>query len=137
MIRQAIGRVSRRAHLMLLSAQRRPVPELASFFGMSRATVRFWIRRFHVHGPAGVDAEPRSGRPRQLGPQVLATLLTLRQNAPRHVGYRATCWTVAMLAVALGHRLGTWCSARTVRGALHGFGLRWGRPLSKPTTSGS
>jgi len=128
MIRQAIGRVSQRAHLMLLSAQRRTVPELASLFGMSRATVRFWIRRFNVHGPAGWYDEPRRGRPRQLGPQVLATLMTMRQNDPRHAGYLATFWTVAMLGVALGHRLGPWFSASTVRGALHGLGLRWGRP---------
>ncbi len=43
MLRQAIGRVSQRAHLILLSAQRRTVPALASFFGMSRATVRCWM----------------------------------------------------------------------------------------------
>lgn len=128
MVRQAIGRVSQRAHLILLSAQRRTVPELASFFDMSRATVRFWIRRFNVHGPAGLYDEPRSGRPRQLGPQVLATWLTMLQNDPRHVGYLATFWTVAMLGVALEPRLGTWFSASTVRGAWHGLGLRWGRP---------
>ena len=137
MVRQAIGRVSQRAHLILLSAQRRTVPELASFFDMSRATVRFWIRRFNVHGPAGLYDEPRSGRPRKLGPQVLATLLTMLQNDPRHVGYLATFWTVAMLGVALEHRLGTWFSASTVRGALHGLGLRWGRPrLAMPLKMG-
>ena len=135
MVRQAIGRVSQRAHLMLLSAPRRTVPELASVFDMRRATVRFWLRRFTVHGPAGLYDEPRSGRPRKLGPQVLATWLTMRQNDPRHVGYLATCWTVAMWGVALEHRLGTWFSASTVRGALHGLGLRWGRPrLAMPLT---
>jgi transposase len=128
MVRQAIGRVSQRAHLMLLSAQRRTVPELASFFDMSRATVRVWIRRFNVHGPAGWYDEPRSGRPRKLGPQVLATLLTMRQNDPRPVGYLAPLGTVALWGVALEHRLGTWVSASTVRGAWHGLGLRWGRP---------
>ena len=46
MIREAIGRVSQRAHLILLSAQRYAVLELAMLFGMSRATVRCWIRRF-------------------------------------------------------------------------------------------
>ncbi len=128
MIRQALGRVSQRAPLILLSAQRRTVPELASFFGMSRATVRFWIRRFNVHGPAGLYDEPRSGRPRQLGPQGLATMLMRLQDAPRHAGSLATFGTVAMLAVALGHRLGMWCSASTGRAALHRVGLRWGRP---------
>jgi transposase len=128
MIRQAIGRVSQRAPLILFSAQRRPVPELARFFGMSRATVRFGSRRFNVHGPAGLYDEPRSGRPRQRGPQVLATRLTRLQHDPRHLGSLATLWTATMWAVALGHRLGTWCSASTGRGALHGVGRRWGRP---------
>ncbi len=86
MVRQAIGRVSQRAHLLVLSAHRRTVPELASFFDMRRATGRFWIRRFHVHGPAGLYDEPRRGRPRQRGPPGLATWLTRRQNDPRPVG---------------------------------------------------
>jgi transposase len=47
MTRQAIGRVSQRAHVILLSAQRYTVPELATLFAMSHATVRFWIRRFN------------------------------------------------------------------------------------------
>ena len=128
MVRQAIGRVSQRAPLMLLSAHRRTVPELASFFDMRRATVRFWIRRGNVHGPAGLSEEPRRGRPRTRGPPVLATWLTRRQNDPRPVGSLATLWTVARWGVALEPRLGPWVSARTVRGALHGLGLRWGRP---------
>jgi transposase len=86
MIRQAIGRVSQRAPLILFSAQRRSGPELARCFGMSRATVRCWMRRVNVHGPAGLSDEPRRGRPRQLGPQVLATRLTRRQNDPRQIG---------------------------------------------------
>ncbi len=37
--------------------------------------------------------------------------------------------------MALEHRLGPWVSARTVRGALHGLGLRWGQPrLAMPLT---
>jgi transposase len=128
MTRQAIGRVSQRAHLILLSAQRRAVPELASLFGMSRATVRFWIRRFNAHGPAGLYDDPRSGRPRQLGPQVLAAMVTLLENDPQHAGYLATSWTVAMVGVALGRQLGMWFSPSALRGALHGLGLRWRRP---------
>ncbi len=128
MLRQAIGRVSQRAHLILLSAQRRTVPELASLFGMSRATVRFWIRRFNAYGPAGLHDEPRSGRPHKLGPQVLATMVAMLQDDPRHVGYLATFWTVAMMGAALRHRLGIGFSASTLRGALHALGLRWGRP---------
>jgi transposase len=135
MTRQAIGRVSQRAHLILLSGQRRTVPELASLFAMSRATVRFWIGRFNAHGPAGLYDDPRSGRPRKMGPRVLETMVTVLQDDPRHEGYLATCWTIAMLALALVHKLGVYISASAMRVALRELGLRWGRPrLAMPTT---
>jgi len=128
MTREAIGRVSQRAHLIVLSAQRHSVPELATLFGMSRATVRFWIRRFDACGPAGLSEEPRRGRPRQLGSHELETMLTMRQADPQHAGSLATFWTVAMLALAGLHRLGVHLSTRALRDALRELELRWGRP---------
>ena len=65
MTRQAVGRVSLRAHMILLSAQRRSVPEIASLFDTSHATVRFWIERFQERGCHGLYDDPRSGRPRK------------------------------------------------------------------------
>jgi transposase len=128
MTRQAVGRVSQRARMILLSIQHRTVPELAALFAVSRATVRFWIRRFNAHGPPGWYDDPRRGRPHKVGPQVLERIMTLRQDDPRHAGYLATCWTVVMVGAALVHQLGVRLSASTLRGALHGLGLRWGRP---------
>jgi transposase len=135
MTRQAVGRVSQRAQLILLSAQRHTVPELAPLFGMSHATVRFWIRRFAVHGPAGLYDAPRRGRPRQVRPPVLETLVTMLHDAPRQDGSLATFWTVAMLSLARRPRLGVQLSIRALRGALPPLGLRWRRPrLTMPTT---
>jgi transposase len=135
MLRQAVGRVSQRAQLILLSARRRTVPELATLFGMSRATVRFWIRRFDMHGPAGLYDDPRSGRPRQVSPPVLEAIVTMLQDDPRHEGYLATFWTVAMLSWALLQRLGVQLSLSALRGTLQALGLRWRRPrLTMPTT---
>jgi transposase len=131
---QAIGRVSQRAHMIWLSAQRDTVPELATLFSMSRATVRFWIRRFNAYGPAGLYDEPRCGRPRKLGSPGLETMLMMLQDDPRHAGYLATFWTIAMLALAVIHRLGVHLSASALRGILRELGLRWGRPrLAMPT----
>jgi transposase len=128
MIRQAVGRVSQRAHMIVLSIQHRTVPELAALFAMSRATVRFWIRRFNARGPTGLYDDSRSGRPRKVSPQVLESIVTMLQDDPRHAGYLATCWTVVMVGTALVHQLGVQLSASTLRGALHRLGLRWGRP---------
>jgi transposase len=90
MTRQAVGRVSQRAPMILLSIPQRTVPELATLFTMSRASVRFWIRRVNAHGPAGSYDAPRSGRPRQVSPQVLEKIVTMRQDEPRHAGSLAT-----------------------------------------------
>jgi transposase len=126
--RQAVGRVSQRAQMIMLSAQRHTVPKLATLFAMSRATVRFWIRRFNAHGPAGLYDAPRRGRPRKGGPPVLEAIVTKLEDDPRHAGYLATFWTVAMLGMVLVHQLGVRLSTSTLRGALHRLGLRWGRP---------
>jgi hypothetical protein len=52
----------------------------------------------------------------------------MRQDDPRHAGSLATLWTVMMVGVAVAHPLGVRLSTSPLRGALHGLGLRWGRP---------
>ena len=51
MTRQEIGRVAQRAQMILLSAQRRTVPEIAGIFAVEYKTVRKWLRRFNARGP--------------------------------------------------------------------------------------
>jgi transposase len=126
--RQAVGRVSQRAQMMLLSTPRHPVPALAPLFAMSRATMRCWSRRFNAHGPAGLSDDPRRGRPRKGGSSPLAAMVTILEDDPRHAGSLATFWTVALLGMVLVHQLGVRLSTSTLRGALHRLGLRWGRP---------
>src|SRR5437870_2012023 len=128
MTRQEVGRVSERALMILLSAQHRTVPEISTIFGVSRARVRLWIRRFESAGPQGLGDEARSGRPRKVTGQVQTTLLTLIHNDPLHSGFLATFWTVAMLTAALFSLLGVSLSMGTVHATLQGLGLRWGRP---------
>ena len=128
MTRQEIGRVSQRAQMVLLSAQRRQVPEIARIFAASKATVRYWLRQFDRRGPAGLYDELRSGRPRKLNQKVTETMLDMIQNDPQQEGYLATFWTVAMLVLALVNKLGVQLSASTVRHGLQRLGLRWGRP---------
>ncbi len=130
MTRQGVGRVSQRAQMVLLSAQRRTVPEIAALFETSRATVRGWLRRFDAAGPVGLWDAPRSGRPRKVTPQVEQELATLLRQAPQRVqaDYLATCWTVAMLVLTVGLRLGLRLSPSTVRTTLQRLDLRWRRP---------
>jgi hypothetical protein len=65
MIRRETGRVSQRARMILLSTQRRCTADLAEIFATDKVTVRRWIHRFNVQGPAGLYDVPRPGRPRK------------------------------------------------------------------------
>jgi transposase len=135
MTRQAIGRVSQRAQMVLLSAQGRSVPEIAAIFLVSRATVRFWLRQFEAEGPAGLADAPRAGRPRVVTTAVGASLVMLLAQDPQQVdgSYLATFWTTAMLVLVLASQLGRTVCRNTVRNALRRLRLRWGRPrLSMP-----
>ncbi len=86
MTRQEIGRVSQRAQKVLLSARGQSVPEIGRLVETSRVTVRCWLRRFAVDGPAGLYDEPRTGRPCHIGPAVAATSVDLVEDDPRPAG---------------------------------------------------
>src|SRR5512144_3249818 len=61
--REAIGRVSERAHFVLLSDQGKSVPEIGQLMGYSAQAVYPWLERYTRLGVAGLYDEPRSGRP--------------------------------------------------------------------------
>lgn len=138
MTSQEIGRVGERAQMVLLSAQRRTVPEIAAIFAIKYKTVRKWLRRFDADGPAGLYDEPRSGRPRKLSDEVRDCLVKMTRQDPAQSGYLATFWTVAMLALAAAEKLGVYLSVSSIRQALHTAGLAWGRPrLAMPSKTDS
>ena len=128
MTRQEIGRVGQRAQMVLLSAQRRTVPEIAAIFAVKYKTVRKWLRRFDEYGPAGLYDEPRSGRPRKLTDDVRDSLVDMIQQDPQRSGYLATFWTVAMLALALAEKLGRVSERQQHSRAAAYDRLRLGRP---------
>ena len=51
MRRREIGRVSQRAHMILLLSEHHSVAEIARLFHTSKVTLRFWMRRFDHQGP--------------------------------------------------------------------------------------
>lgn len=133
MTRQEIGRVSQRAQMVLLSARRQTVPEIARIFEVRKATVRFWLRRFDRYSCAGLYDQERSGRPPHMTKTAQENLTQMLQDDPQQSGYRATFWTVAMLSLALLKGWGLHISQSSVRQSMRRLGLRWGRPrLSMP-----
>lgn len=128
MKRQEVGRVSQRAHMVLLSLTGKSVPEIADLFQSSLPTVRTWLKRFNAAGPQGLYDQPRSGRPRKVTQKLRQKLQEFIQDDPNRQGYLATIWSVAMLVLTLVETTQVRLSVSTVRQTLHDMGLRWGRP---------
>jgi transposase len=130
MTRQEAGRVSQRAQMVLLSANRWTVPQIALVFTVSKATVRFWIRQFEAEGPEGLFDDERPGRPRKISSDVEQKLIEWLEDDPHqaHQSFLATFWTIPMLVVALATYLNVAVCCNTVRNALHRLKLSWGRP---------
>src|SRR3954469_4676709 len=61
--RRAVGRVSQRAHMVLLSARGYPVEQIAEIFGVGEDVVRTWLHRYEQAEPLGLDDRPQPGRP--------------------------------------------------------------------------
>src|SRR3954468_890944 len=123
------ARVYRRVEALLLVAEGRTVAEAARRCHVDRSSVHRWLGRYGVGRDATALADrPRSGRPRRssrLTPRRLAAALA---RDPRRRGYRATSWTVPLLAHDLATREGIAISARTLRRRLHEADYRWKRP---------
>ena len=103
--RRAVGRVSQRAHMVLLSARGYTVEQIAEIFGVGEDVIRKWLRRYEREGPPGLDDRPRPGRPPK---ERLARHLVDAQasNPPCNNGLVQGCWTVGLLAAFLGTRFG-------------------------------
>src|SRR4051794_40468982 len=87
-----------RARIVLAIADGVGTSATASLVGVSRPTVIKWRDRFAVRGLAGLDDEPRSGRPKTIDDaQIIATTLE-----PPPAALAVTHWSSRLLGKHLG-----------------------------------
>src|SRR5207244_9377178 len=129
--RQAVGRVAVRAHLVLLSDRGYTVPQIATIHACGQDVVRTWLHRYKEKGVAGLEDEPRSGRPPK-DPLARQIVDAQAQQSPECLGYAQACWTVATLAAFLWSRFRLALSPSSVRRHLKAMGWRWARPRLAP-----
>ncbi len=124
--RTAVGRVSERAHFVLLSDQGKSVPEIARLMGFSAQAVYPWLERYQHKGIAGLEDKPRRGRPPK--EPLLANIVAGQAClSPPCYGYAPGCWTIALLAGHLAWRFALDITRDTVRRALKRAEFVWGR----------
>ena len=129
--RQAVGRVSERAHFVLLAGRGYSPPAIGELFGYDGQTVRTWLRAYQRQGCAGLTDAPRSGRPPK-DRCLTAVVQAQASQPPPNSGYVQACWTVALLVLHLAARFRLIVSASRVRRALHQAGFCWKRPKLVP-----
>ncbi len=131
--RRAVGRISQRAHMVLLSARGYSVVEIAQVFDVGEDVVRTWLHRYQQEEPAGLADRPRPGRPPKdrLARQIVDTQAS---NPPCHSGLVQSCWTVGLLAAFLLARFRLALSPSSVRRYLKAADWRWARPRLAPAT---
>jgi transposase len=129
--RQAVGRVALRAHMVLRSDRGFSVQEIAAIHACGQDVGRTWRPRDERAGVAGLEDDPRSGRPPR---DPLAGLIVEAQasQSPPWSGHVQTCWSVARLSAFLAERLRLLLSCASVRRLLHQMGWRWARPRLAP-----
>ncbi len=130
--RQAVGRVSERAHFVLLAAQGYSAPAIGGLLGYDAPTVRTWLTAYQLRGCAGLEDAPRSGRPPK-DRHLMAVVQAQAGQPPPNFGYIQSCWTVALLVLHLATRFRLTASASRVRRALHQAEFCWKRPKLAPT----
>ena len=132
MRRCEVGRVSQRAHMILLSNRRYTIAEIARIFDATQGTVRRWIERFEKEGIDCLADRPRSGRP----PKVSAATLPLVERdvlaSPASKGYLFNVWTAINLSVHLVRQYGIRVSQATIRRILVALDFRHNRPRHGP-----
>lgn len=126
--RRAVGRVSERIHFVLLRSRGYSPAQIADLYQVDERTVSHWLERYQAEGPAGLDDQPRSGRPRRAGAAAEAELTQCLDQSPTAVAVERTTWTGRLLQRHLGERLACFLSVRSIGRLLRRLDFVWTRP---------
>jgi transposase len=105
---------------------------VASFLGVSPATVQRWMAAYRQHGDDGLAATPHPGRaPFLSAEQERAVLGWLAQDATQH-GFPTSLWTCRRVAQLIERRLGVRFNSNYLAAWLAKRGLSPQKPQTRP-----
>ncbi len=86
MKRQEVGRVSTRAHIILLSSRGYSAPQISEIHDVTGPKARKWMDRFDEEGPSGLYDRDREGRPPKIDEEVEQEIERLLEGEPSGEG---------------------------------------------------
>jgi len=123
--RTASARGVERAHIILLASRGERVPAIARDLDMTEITVRTWLKRFNAAGLAGLQDQPRSGRPVTYPPEQVSEVIATALTNPQQLNQPFACWTLDRLATYLNEEKKIPIKRSRIDELLLAEGLRW------------
>lgn len=123
--RTASAREVERARVIHLASTGERVPAIADKLHIAAKTVRTWLKRFNEQGLAGLQDQPRSGRPKTYTPAEVAEVIAASLLKPEQLGLPFGCWTMDRLAAYFKEQKGIAISRSRISELLIAEGLRW------------
>jgi transposase len=125
--------LARRARIVLMSAERVGVQEIAMTAGLHPINVRKWIHRFNRYGLNGLYPRRSPGRPKLFTEDQREAIVGMASTDPQELGLTFDSWSLQRLRYELTERgITPEISAETIRQELLRSGLvfdnrRWVR----------
>lgn len=113
--------------IRLLHMGKKPA-EVAELLNVTVSTVYEWHKRWRTRGIAGLEDEPRCGRPQLATAEYCTKLAGLLECDPQELGYAFTVWTLDRLIAHLEKETGIRLSDETLRNVLERNGYVYRRP---------
>lgn len=97
-LRSEESRYDHRLHGVLLCCSGFSCYEVADILGQSPRTVEYWLKRFERSGLAGLEDEPKPGRPGMLDASTRERIARDLRESPRSLGYEQSLWDGRLLS---------------------------------------
>ena len=123
--RTAPARTVERARIIWLAHRGRRVPAIAQELHLTPTTVGSWFIRFNRLGLAGLQEQPRPGRPPIYTPAQVSEVIATSLTNPQELGLPFARWTLDRLAAYLHEVKGLPMQRTRLDELLLAEGLRW------------
>ena len=122
------SRMRERAHMVLLSSQKRSIKEICSIVFRSENTVSTWLNSYERMGFLGLYDGDIPGRPPRLSEDQQEQIATWLDDSPRKEGYQQSNWTLKVVRHHLKQEFGTRFSLSHIWEMVHTLGFTLIRP---------
>ncbi len=123
--RTAPARQVERARIIWQASQDQMAPAIAAALRLTASTVRDWVKRFNAQGLAGLEDQPRAGRPPTYTPEQVATVIATALSDPQSLDLPFASWPLDRLVACLNEQKGIAIKRSRIDEVLRKEGRRW------------